>query len=89
MPTYTQTPGQTGGAAITNTQWHIEVYMHPERGLTLEIRMAATGVPTAIATITKTPDGITIGPFTRGELQRLPPRSVQERARRFAHEAII
>lgn len=89
MPHYNQTPGQTGGAAIASKDWHIEIYAHPERGLTLEIRMANTGVPAAIATITKDTQGIQVTPFIHGELSRLPPRTVQERARRFAQETII
>jgi hypothetical protein len=89
MPNYLQVPGQTGGAAIANDNWHIEIYAHPDRGLTLEIRMANTGVPAAIAPITATADGIHVGPFAHGELQRLPPRLVQERARKFAQEAIV
>jgi hypothetical protein len=89
MPTYTQVPGQTGGAAIANNKWHIEIYAHPERGLTLEIRMASTGVPTAIAQITNNTKGIQVGPWQYGELQRLPPTLVLERARQFAQESII
>jgi hypothetical protein len=51
--------------------------------------MAATGVPAAIAHITKNTQGYKVGPWKYGELQRLPPTLVLERARQFAQDAII
>lgn len=89
MPNFHRAEPQTGGAAIADENWHIEIYAHPHQGVTLEIRMAATGVPTAIADITKDRQGIQIGPWRYGELQRLPPTAILDEALQFAKETVI
>jgi len=89
MPNFHRAEPQTGGAAIADTNWHIEIYAHPHNGVLLEIRMAATGVPTAIATITKDTHGIHIGPWQYGELQRLPPTVILDEALQFAIDTVI